>query len=83
MLFVYPAVFHKEADAYWVEFPDLDGCQTYGDTLSDTMSGAQEALNAYLSTLLEEDLPIAPPSDINSIAKPLDGFVSLVSTASI
>ena len=23
MLFVYPAIFHKEAESYWVEFPDL------------------------------------------------------------
>ena len=44
MLFVYPAVFHKEDDAYWVEFPDLEGCQTYGGTLNETMACAQEAL---------------------------------------
>ena len=30
MLFVYPAIFHKETDSYWVEFPDLEGCHTYG-----------------------------------------------------
>ena len=23
MLFVYPAIFHKEDESYWVEFPDL------------------------------------------------------------
>ena len=32
MLFVYPAIFHREDNAYWVEFPDLLGCQTYGAT---------------------------------------------------
>ena len=29
MLKVYPAIFHEE-DGYWVEFPDLEGCQTLG-----------------------------------------------------
>lgn len=44
MLFMYPAVFHKECDSYWVEFPDLEGCQTYGGNLNETMEYAQEAL---------------------------------------
>ena len=35
MLFVYPAIFHKEDESYWVEFPDLKGCQTYGGTLNE------------------------------------------------
>lgn len=30
---VYPAVFHKEENAYLVEFPDLPGCITYGNDL--------------------------------------------------
>lgn len=79
MLFVYPAIFHKEGSSYWVEFPDLDGCQTYGDTVKDAMECAQEALNVYVSTLLDENLPLAAPSDIKSIQSPVDGFTSLVS----
>lgn len=78
MLFVYPAIFHKENDSYWVEFPDLEGCQTYGDTLNETMGFAQEALTGYLLTLLEQGNPIASPSDIASIHTD-DGFTSLVS----
>ena len=42
MLKVYPAIFYEE-DGYWVEFPDLEGCQTYGSTLEETMQLAQEA----------------------------------------
>ena len=41
MMFVYPAVFHQEDNAYWVEFPDLPGCQSFGDTLPETMAEAQ------------------------------------------
>ncbi len=78
MLFIYPAVFHKENNSYWVEFPDLEGCQTYGDTLNETMEYAQEALAAYLLTLLEQNLSLAQPSDISSISYSADSFVTLV-----
>ena len=78
MLFVYPAIFHKEEDSYWVEFPDLEGCHTYGSSINETMEAAQEALAAYLLTLLEQEKAIASPSDISSIHAD-DGFSSLVS----
>ena len=78
MLFVYPAIFHKEDDSYWVEFPDLEGCHTYGSSINETMEAAQEALAAYLLTLLEQEKVIAVPSDISAIHVD-DGFSSLVS----
>ena len=78
MLFVYPAIFHKEDDKYWVEFPDLKGCHTYGSSINETMESAQEALAAYLLTLLEQEKEIASPSDISAF-HPDDGFSSLVS----
>lgn len=78
MLFVYPAIFHKEEDSYWVEFPDLEGCHTYGGSISETMEAAQEALSAYLLTLLEQGRPLASPSDVSAY-RPEDGFSSLVS----
>lgn len=77
MMFVYPAIFHQEDSSYWVEFPDLPGCQSFGDTLPETMAEAQEALAAYVLTLLEQRKPLAQPSDMTSVA-PEDGFTSLV-----
>ena len=65
MLFVYPAIFHKEDESYWVEFPDLKGCNTYGSTIPEAMEMAQEALTGYLLSLLEHGDNIASPSDIN------------------
>lgn len=78
MLFVYPAVFHKEDDAYWVEFPDLEGCQTYGGTLNETMAYAQEVLAGYLLTLLEENRELVPPSDMSALSYDSNSFVTLV-----
>ena len=78
MTMVYPAIFHKEDGSYWVEFPDLMGCYTYGTTIQETMEAAQESLGAYLLTLLERGEKLAVPSDI-SLLQPEDGFASLVS----
>ena len=78
MLFVYPAIFHKEDESYWVEFPDLKGCNSCGSTIPETMEMAQEALTGYLLSLLEHGDDIAAPSVISSYS-PSDGFVTLVS----
>ena len=80
MLFVYPTLFHEEDKAFWVEFPDLPGCQSFGDTLSQTMEESQEALSAYIITLLEDGTPLPDPSDVKTIqVSDSHSFVSLVS----
>ena len=81
MLFIYPAVFHEEGDSYWVEFPDLEGCQTYGSSLNEAMTGAQEALAVYILTVIEEGISLPSASDIKNISAPSDGFISLVSAS--
>lgn len=77
MKLVYPAVFHQEDNAYWVEFPDLEGCHTFGDTIDETLTNAREALEGYTLSFIEDGQKLPPPSDIGSI-KTSDGFVSLV-----
>ena len=79
MLFIYPAIFHHEDSSYWVEFPDLEGCQTFADTLQEAVSAAQEALTGYLLTLLENGEKIAAPSDMSVIPSTKDSFTTLVS----
>lgn len=75
---IYPAIFHKEEESYWVEFPDLQGCVSYGETLADTLKNAQEALSVYCVSVLEEKRPLNTASDIKSIAVPDDAFTTLV-----
>lgn len=67
MLQIYPAIIHEE-DGYWIEFPDLEGCQTCGQTLEETMGNAQEALGLYLVSLTENSQTIPTPSSIASIS---------------
>lgn len=63
MLKIYPAVIHEE-EGYWIEFPDLEGCQSVGDTLEELMSNAQDALGLYLVSLIENDQPVPAASDL-------------------
>lgn len=77
MLFVYPAVFHREGQEYWVEFPDLEGCYTFGSSVNESMERAQEALFGYVVTILEQGKELVVPSDIQKLQVE-DGFLSLV-----
>lgn len=78
MTVIYPAIFHKEDGAYWVEFPDLEGCNSFGDSVSDTFENAKEALSGYCSVVLEQGNTLPVPSDISTIQVPENAFVSLV-----
>lgn len=77
MNFVYPALFHHEDDGYWVEFPDLPGCYSQGDTINEIMLNAQETLELYLD-IEDENFTIPKPSNIEDFAID-DGFISYVS----
>ena len=44
----YPAVFHEDDNNYYVEFPDLEGCLSSGDTIEEAFKNAKEALGIYL-----------------------------------
>ena len=49
----YPAVFHEEDGAYWVEFPDLPGCLTQGNSEIEALDMAKDALGLYLDENLD------------------------------
>lgn len=78
MTVIYPAIFHHEDNAYWVEFPDLAGCNTFGDSIQATLESAKEALSGYCAVLLDQGTPLPTPSDITAIQVPADAFASLV-----
>lgn len=44
----YPAIFHKEDNCYWVEFPDLPGCFSQGATLEEAFKMSKDALALWL-----------------------------------
>lgn len=61
----YPALFRQvESKKYYIEFPDLEGCYTQGDTLEEAICRAQDALAVYYSAKKGE---LPPASDLKSI----------------
>lgn len=77
MKVIYPAVFHYEDGSFWVEFPDLNGCFTQGDTESETYMNAVEAMELFLQDDYTVDaLPSA--SSTNKIKTDKDSSVVFV-----
>jgi len=60
----YPAIFKYDSKGkvYNVEFPDLPGCQTYGETEEDALKYGREALTGYLESIDIRKLRIPDPS---------------------
>ena len=67
MKYIYPAVFTKDGDFYIVKFPDIEGCYTQGETLSEAVEMAEDALCLMLYEYEEEGKKIPEPSDIKKI----------------
>jgi len=78
MKIIYPAIFHAEEDGgFWVEFPDLPGCSTQGDTETEAYANAVEAMELYLQDDYTVDtLPKA--SAASKMKTDKNGFVSFV-----
>lgn len=74
----YPALFHEENGSYWVEFPDVEGCHTFGDTLNETIENAKEALEGHIFTLLSEGIELPKASNIKEIPTDDNSFVSFI-----
>lgn len=79
MLFIYPAIIHEDTDGIWAEFPDLEGCTTYGDSMEEILSGAAEAMELYVLGMLEKGTTPPSPTDIKAL-KGLDthSFATLI-----
>lgn len=77
MKLFYPAIFHEEDGSFWVEFPDLEGCHSYGDSLEEVFINAQEALEGYCLTLLESEQTLPKASEITEVQTE-DGFVNFI-----
>lgn len=71
---IFPAIFHKEENGgYWVEFPDLPGCFSQGETLEEAYVMSKEALALWL-----DDSEPKNPSELETIKVEGDDKVMLV-----
>jgi predicted RNase H-like HicB family nuclease len=61
----YPALITRDegdAGGFGVVFPDLPGCVSGGDSVTDAAESAAEALALHLEGMVEEGLPLPDPS---------------------
>jgi predicted RNase H-like HicB family nuclease len=65
--YVYPAVFHYADDGISIEFPDLPGCLTCGNTTEEALLMAKEALELHLFGMEQDGDIIPPPSELTNI----------------
>ena len=75
-LVTYPAIFTCEDGKYWVNFIDLKGCFSEGETLAEAMENSKEAMGLYLEDL--EEYPNCT-TDLKSIELKDNEVVSFVS----
>ncbi len=66
---IYPAVFtwDKDTQTYAVNFPDIEGCFTYGYNLPEAFDYAADVLPLMLGCLEEDNKPIPKASKIEDI----------------
>ena len=63
----YLAIFHEENNQYWVSFPDFPECFSQGDSIEDSFSHAQEALEMCIEERIKNKEELPRPTLKNSI----------------
>ncbi|XJS09892.1 type II toxin-antitoxin system HicB family antitoxin [Aerococcaceae bacterium WGS1372] len=66
MLYIFPGLLHEE-DGYWIEFPDLPGCSTQGDSLEELLINSREAMEGYILDLLENGDNVPSASHVSEL----------------
>jgi predicted RNase H-like HicB family nuclease len=63
----YPAIIERGRRGYGVFFPDLPGCTSAGDTVTEAAVNAEEALMGHLLVCEEHGDELAEPSALDAI----------------
>ena len=58
------AVIEKDELGYYAYCPELEGCQTQGETLDETVANIKEAIELYLETLSQDQREMALNKEI-------------------
>ena len=78
MIFIYPAIIHEDTDGIWAEFPDLEGCTTFGDDIAEVPTGAAEAMELFVLGLLEDGIKPPKATDIKDMHLEKNTFATLI-----
>ena len=75
-LTIFPAIFTFDGKYYNVDFIDLKGCSTFGNSIQNAYAMAQDAMGLYLDNMT--NFP-KPSLDFSSIPLEKNQFVSFIS----
>ena len=80
MKYTYPALFcHEKKGGFSVLFPDISGCYSQGETRSEALEMATDALNLMLWEKEERNEKIPEPSSPGTISiKNKNDFIAMV-----
>ena len=78
--YVFPAVFHPNADdgSYTITYPDLPGCISEGKSLENALYMAQDALKQWLECSVEVGQEIPRASRADAVDRAPGDFVNLI-----
>jgi len=48
-------IIEKDENGYYAYCPELEGCQSQGDSFEEVMANIKEAIELYLETLTDEE----------------------------
>ncbi len=57
-------VIEKDEQGYYAYCPELEGCQTQGETFEETLKNIREAVELYLETLSEDEIKASLSKEI-------------------
>ncbi len=49
-------IIEKDEYGYYAYAPELEGCQTQGETIDETLANMEEAVTLYLETMPDEEI---------------------------
>ena len=79
--YLYPAIFTKEQEGgYSVNFPDVEGAYTCGDTMLDAYNMAEDVLALNLFSMLEQGKELPKSTEVEAIKVDENSTVMLVKT---
>ena len=78
MKYVFPAVFTEDNDGFAIRFPDVEGCFTCGENLTDGIEMAEDALALMLYEFEKEGKAIPAASRLKEIETEANEFVTYI-----
>ena len=59
----------EEGGSWLVEYPDLPGCMSDGETIEEAIANAEDAKRGWIAAMKEAGRPVPPPS-----VEPAEGY---------